>query len=246
MSAPHELTEERLEETIERDFVEGFLGGRTVYERYRREVDENGLVDHLKSAYDEFWGIVDGSSGYNTGRVGYEEGIRLYAIVRTLQPELAVETGVCNGFSTAFLLLALDRNGRGKLHSIDLPEIAGADYEPGTFWEGKGGAAIPSGKEPGWMIPADLKGRWELTVGRSDRELLPLLERVGPIGLFMHDSEHSYECMWFEFTTAFPALKPGGVLVADDMNWNDAFANFAAETECRPVIIGKKLAFLRK
>jgi hypothetical protein len=246
MSTPNELTEEGLEETIERDFVEGFLGGRTVFEQYRREVDQSGLVDHLKSTYDEFWGIVDGSSGYNTGRVGYDEGIRLYAIVRTLRPELAVETGVCNGFSTAFLLLGLDRNNRGKLHSIDLPEIAGADYEPGTFWEGKGGAAIPPGKEPGWMIPAELKERWELTLGRSDPELPPLLERLGPIGLFMHDSEHSYECMWFEFTTAFPALAPGGVLVADDMNWNDAFTNFAAETGCRPVVIGKKLAFLQK
>src|SRR5439155_326535 len=79
-----------------------------------------------------FWRTVKGTTErgqrYNTGRVtgreGYEEGVRLYAIVRELRPRVAVETGVCNGVSTAFLLLALEANGFGELHSIDLPELA--------------------------------------------------------------------------------------------------------------------------
>ncbi len=217
-----------------------------VAERYREEVEESGLVDHLKATYDEFWGIVEPASRYNTGRLGYEEGIRLYALLREQQPEVAVETGVCNGFSTAFLLLALQRNERGRLHSIDLPEIAGADYEPGTFWEGKGGAAIPPGKEPGWTIPAELKERWELTVGRSDDELPGLLARLGPIGFFMHDSEHSYECMAFEFRTAWPVLADDGVLVADDWNWNPAWAEFCTTVKREPVVLGKKLAYVVK
>ena len=72
---------------------------------------------------------------YNTGRVtgrdGYDEGLRLYRLLRELQPRVAVETGVCNGVSTAFLLLALEDNGEGALHSIDLPEVAGEEYEEG-------------------------------------------------------------------------------------------------------------------
>ena len=69
-------------------------------------------------------------------------------MLRKLRPALAVETGVCNGVSTAFLLLALVENGAGELWSVDLPEVAGEDYEPGTFWDGKGGAVVPVGEDP--------------------------------------------------------------------------------------------------
>jgi predicted O-methyltransferase YrrM len=236
----------QIEEQVAREFVDGFLGGEDVLAHFRAEVEEARLVEQLQAGYEEYWGIVDPASRYNTGRLAYEEGIRLYALVRKLRPRVAVETGVCNGFSTAFLLLGLERNEAGELHSIDLPEVVGADYRPGTFWEGKQGAAIPPGKEPGWMIPAQLRECWSLTIGRSQDELPQLLDRLGEIDLFVHDSEHSYECMDFEFRTAWPALREGGALVADDWNWNDAFAELARDVDRTPITLGKKLALLRK
>jgi len=128
----------------------------------------------------------------------------------------------------------------------DRPTVAGVEYEPGTFWEGKGGAAIPPGKEPGWMIPDELKERWTLVFGTSYDELPPLLDRLGAIDFFIHDSEHSYECMSFEFAQAWEALREGGVVVADDAHWNTAFAEFAARIERTPVTLGKKLEFVQK
>ncbi|MGH3117041.1 MAG: class I SAM-dependent methyltransferase [Gaiellales bacterium] len=172
--------------------------------------------------------------------------MRLYGLVRELKPRVAVETGVCNGVSTAFLLLALKRNGEGELHSIDLPEVAGEAYEAGTFWDGKGGAVIPPGKGPGWMVPDELRARWHLVLGRSQDELPPLLERVGEIDLFMHDSEHSYECMSFEFSTAWAAMRPGGVLIADDVNVNSAWDEFTREIDREPETIGPKLSMIVK
>jgi predicted O-methyltransferase YrrM len=166
--------------------------------------------------------------------------------VRQLRPAVAVETGVCNGVSTAFLLLALERNAEGELHSIDLPEVAGEEYEAGTFWDGKGGAVIPPGKEPGWMVPEELRSRWQLVLGRSQDALPPLLERVGGIDFFMHDSEHSYECMSFEFATAWSALCPGGALVADDVNVNSAWDEFTAEVGRAPESLGSKLSMIVK
>jgi predicted O-methyltransferase YrrM len=240
------MAADTLAERIEREFGDGFLGGRRRLDEYRREVQESRLVEHLQTRYEEYWKIVDPSTRYNTGRVGYEEGVRLYALVRALQPSVAVETGVCNGFSTAFLLLALQHNGCGALHSIDLPEVAGVDYEPGTFWEGKGGAAIPPGKESGWMIPDELQERWTLVLGMSYDELPPLLERLGTIDFFIHDSEHSYECMSFEFARAWDGLGEGGVVVADDAHWNTAFAEFAARIGRTPIALGKKLEFVQK
>jgi hypothetical protein len=212
------------------------------------------LIDHLELRAAEFWDTVQGQTPrgqrYNTGRVtgrdGYDEGLRLYKLLRDLRPEVAVETGVCNGVSTAFLLLALEDNGAGALHSIDLPEIAGEEYEEGTFWDGKGGAVIPPGKEPGWMVPPALRERWELVLGRSQDELPPLFERVGPIDFFMHDSEHSYECMSFEFHAAWEALRDGGLLVADDVNVNTAWAEFVREVGREPEALGPKLAMITK
>jgi len=212
------------------------------------------LIALLDERAAEFWDTVQGETArghrYNTGRVtgrdGYDEGLRLYRLLRELQPETGVETGVCNGVSTAFVLLAMEDNRKGVLHSIDLPEIAGEEYEEGTFWDGKGGAVIPPGKEPGWMVPPGLRERWRLVLGRSQDELPPLLERVGEIDFFMHDSEHSYECMSFEFRAAWPALRDGGILVADDVNVNAAWDEFTREVDRAPEALGPKLAMITK
>jgi predicted O-methyltransferase YrrM len=212
------------------------------------------LIDHLEDRAAEFWDTVQGETQrghrYNTGRVtgrdGYDEGLQLYRLLRELRPRVAVETGVCNGVSTAFVLLALEDNGGGELWSIDLPEVAGEEYEPGTFWDGKGGAVIPPGKEPGWMVPRDLRDRWHLVLGRSQDELPRVLERVGEIDFFMHDSEHSYECMSFEFRAAWDALREGGALVADDVNVNSAWDEFVRDVGRDPEALGPKLAMIRK
>jgi predicted O-methyltransferase YrrM len=212
------------------------------------------LIDHLERRAAEFWDTVQGQTSrghrYNTGRItgrdGYDEGLRLYRLLRDVRPRVAVETGVCNGVSTAFLLLALEDNGEGELHSIDLPEVAGEEYKQGTFWDGKGGAVIPPGKEPGWMVPPELRDRWDLVLGRSQEELPPLVERLGAIDCFMHDSEHSYECMSFEFRAAWDALREGGVLVADDVNVNTAWDEFVGEVGREPEALGPKLAMITK
>jgi predicted O-methyltransferase YrrM len=248
------LTSEKpLDRRLDRALTERFLGDPDALARAEREIEAGGLVGHLEEQAAHFWRTVQGSTRghrYNTGRAtgrdGYGEGLRLYAVLRKLRPAVAVETGVCNGVSTAFLLLALHANGTGELWSVDLPEIAGEDYEPGTFWDGKGGAVIPAGKEPGWMIPPNLRDRWQLHLGRSQDELPGLLERLGTIDFFMHDSEHSEACMRFEFESTWPRLREGGVLAADDVNVNTAFADFASANDREPIEIGPKLALLVK
>jgi predicted O-methyltransferase YrrM len=240
-----------LDRRLDRELTERFLGDPEALRGADEEIEDSGLVHHLEEQAAHFWRTVEGETRghrYNTGRAtgrdGYGEGLRLYAVLRKLRPRIAVETGVCNGVSTAFLLLALDANGEGELHSLDLPEIAGEDYEPGTFWDGKGGAVIPAGREPGWMIPERLRSRWRLTLGRSQDELPGLLRRLGAIDFFMHDSEHSENCMRFEFEHAWAAMRPEGVLAADDVTQNSAFADFAAAQDREPIEIGPKLALI--
>jgi predicted O-methyltransferase YrrM len=230
-----------------RDEVARFLGGRGTLAAYEREVRGSGLMEHLlDKGREHHAAVVATGAGHSLGAIGYTEGAYLYAVLREARPEVVVETGVANGFSTAFSLLALNVNGAGQLHSVDLPREVGRDYGPGTFYEGEGRAGIPPGSEPGWLIPQELKERWTLILGRSQEELPLLLDRLGTVDIFMHDSEHSFECMWFEFNAAWPALTPGGVLVSDDVNSTEAFGRFAAQEARDPVRLAPGMALLRK
>src|SRR6266487_61510 len=230
-----------------RDEVARFLGGRDVLAGYEREVKASGLMEHLlEKGREHHAAVVATGAGHSLGAIGYTEGVYLYALLRTVRPEVMVETGVANGFSTAFSLLALQSNETGHLHSVDLPRELGRDYEPGTFYAGEGRAGIPPGSEPGWLIPQALKERWTLILGRSQEELPPLLERLGTVDVFMHDSEHSFDCMWFEFNAAWPALRPGGVLVSDDVNSTEAFGRFAAQESREPVRLARGMALLKR
>lgn len=134
-----------------------------------------------------------------------------YATVLAVCPEIVVETGIANGVSSAHLLLALHKNGRGTLHSI---EIGDSTY-------------LPPGREPGWMVPDWLRSRWQVHIGDSKRLLPELLRELRSIDLFAHDSLHTYDHMMFEFEQAYPHVRPGGVLVADDALWNNAFWDFS-------------------
>jgi predicted O-methyltransferase YrrM len=228
-----------------REFATWF-GSDAELSTYRAEAQP--LLDELRSKRASFDQRVQGETRgwrYVFGNLREEEAINLYAMLRKTKPEVVVETGVCNGFSSSFILSALEHNRSGRLYSVDFPEVAG-ETPSGTFWEGKIGAVIPSGEQPGWIIPDRLRSRWRLSLGRSQDVLPPLLKELGAIDCFMHDSEHSYECMSFEFNAAWPVMRAGGSLVADDFLWNDAFPEFS-RTHQRPIVrLSRRTAFVVK
>ena len=150
----------------------------------------------------------------------------LYAICRWFNPGVVVETGVHYGASTSFILSALNDNQAGHLYSIDAPNRV---YNSS---KGKHSDLLPDGCETGFVVPQFLKSRWTLIPGTSYEKLAELLDKVGNIDIFFHDSEHTYETMLFEFKEAWPKLKPGGLLIADDVLWNKAFIDFCSSVEC--------------
>ncbi len=127
----------------------------------------------------------------------------LYALVRLLRPTHLVETGVSSGVSSAHLLLALEKNHAGTLHSIDLPTpqkgpVLGKDESP---------VSIPPGLASGWAVPFR-SPRWDLRIGDT-RQLLPgLVDSLPSVDLFLHDDLHTEENLASELAILRPKLPP--------------------------------------
>jgi hypothetical protein len=129
-----------------------------------------------------------------------------YAACRALRPRQVVETGVCYGVTTAFLLQSLRVNGTGELHSIDLPPLGrkASDFV-------------------GILVPGDLRARWVLHRGTS-RLLLPqVLKQIGTVDLFIHDSLHTCRNIRRELRAIIPYLSEPALVLSDDIDANPAF-----------------------
>lgn len=218
-------SEETGDSALHEDFSDRFFRSDQAYQSLRGELEDEGVSEIREESLEEFSKLTNGRDYFG---IPHEVGIRLYTITRALEPETVIETGVCNGLSTMYLLLALRKNGQGHLHSIDYPYYADEaldEFRAETF-EGYGGAAIPADKEPGWIVPDELRDLWNLRIGKSQRELPKLVTEVQQFDVFLHDSEHSLPCMMFEYELAWEWLSDNGVLLSDDISWNDGFQSF--------------------
>lgn len=181
------------------------------------------------AAFDASWAAAKqtmAEQGLRVGRQNYgddddaDPGLArtLWCLVHHLQPQSVVETGVAHGLSSRIMLDSLVRNGeRGRLYSIDRPAM--------TIDERRA--------EIGAAVPEELRGRWEYLEGASRRRLPPLLRELGQIDLFVHDSLHSTRNVHWELTAAWKALRPGGVVVVDDVDFNWGFERFLQEGKGR-------------
>lgn len=216
-----------LSRSLESNWTALAFADAQAWRRHRQELRDSGLLDRLRSELDAAFAGLTGQT--IRGKAMVSGGVRalhaemLWALVRARRPRLVVETGVCNGLSSAILLEAMAANGEGRLISIDLPEFSNPDLNPVELWEGKGGAVVPEGRRVGWLAPARLHDRWRLVLEPSQKVLEPLLAEHGPVDMFIHDSEHSYENQMFEFAAGYRALASGGLLVATDIDWSRAF-----------------------
>jgi predicted O-methyltransferase YrrM len=167
---------------------------------------------------------------YVPGWVNLDDALFLYWLVRSLKPRTIVQTGVCNGLSSAFMMLALAKNGpEGRLHVVDLPPVFNPKDEAWTVKGKVYGVVIPEGKSSGWIVPDAYQDRFEVMSGDAKVLLPKLVDKVDAIDMFYHDSDHTYNHMMFEFREAKRKLKPGGLIVGDDISWNASVWDFADE-----------------
>ena len=141
----------------------------------------------------------------------------IYALVRSIRPNVILETGVANGHSTYFILNALANNKAGKLHSIDVNAKAGA------------------------LIQEDERDRWDLSIMPGfltrKRDFKGAIDRIGTIDVFFHDSNHFYYWQNFEYNSVLPKIRQGGYLLSDDVDYSYAFLDLSKKQSLEPTFI---------
>ncbi len=135
--------------------------------------------------------------------INKESSRLIYLLVRIIRPIQIVETGVANGISTYFILNALIKNNFGSLISIDI------DNNVASF------------------LNDEERKRWRLKVldvKRNPRkQFLKIIEELQELSIYIHDGDHSYPWQYMEYNTALNKLKPGGILLSDDVDSSYAF-----------------------
>ncbi len=166
-------------------------------------INENLQRNLPKKRYDKIKYFI-----YNKDWIEILETI--YVLLRVITPDIVVETGVGEiGMSTTYILSALNDNNNGILYSID----------PDKFYP-------VFGYHVGNGVPSTFKERHRLVTGISQKELKPLLEKLGEIDVFLHDGDHKYSTKLFEYNVAYEHSKSGSIILSDD-TWDSAFDYFS-------------------
>lgn len=134
-----------------------------------------------------------------------------YALIRSAQPEHVIETGTALGLGSCVIAAALLRNGHGRLTTIDTDPDAGYLIQ-----------------EP-WASVIDCR------IGNS----IDVLRTVRKVGMFIHDSLHTYDHESREFAAVQPNLQSNAIVLSDNSQETPALSDWAERT-------GRQYLFFRE
>jgi predicted O-methyltransferase YrrM len=165
---------------------------------------------------------------YGVGSIELNDALFLYWLVRQTKPRRIVQCGAFNGQASAFMMLALAKNGPdGTLTIIDQSPIFDPE-DPSWTVEGKiYGAVLPPGKTSAWMVPDQYRARLQILNGEVNGLLPKVVDDLDAIDLFYYASDHAYQQIMPAFEQAKRKLRQGGLVVAVDVGWNASLWDFA-------------------
>jgi predicted O-methyltransferase YrrM len=143
----------------------------------------------------------------------------LYYLCRHIRARRVLETGVALGWSSLAILLAISAERGARLHSVDLPYTR-----------------LRATKWVGVAVPPPLKDFWTLH-RMADREGLPRGLAQGPFDLCHYDSDKSLEGRLWAYPRMWAALRPGGLLISDDVADNRAWRTFCAQLGRETIVV---------
>jgi hypothetical protein len=182
-------------------------------QQLHRELRESDLPDTLVSR------------GADLGFVReLPQGSLLYLLVRATRPRRVVETGVGPGYSTAWILAAIERNGEGELTSLG----------PGSA---RGRPSLDGHTSVGQFVPPALRGRWTLALGNTEDRLRGILAGAREVDLFFYDNGPETARARFELRSAWDALSDRGMLLAHHTDASPAWADLCRLQGVPPQIL---------
>ena len=172
--------------------------------------------------------------------------ILIYILIRHFKPKKILETGVHAGGNTVFILRAVYKNYldnkkkvalRQRVLSIDLP-----DSEIRKKLNKKYNNRHPFVKnlelydealKPGFIIPEKYKKFLTIKLGDS----LKVLKKTKiKFDFYIHDSEHSFSFLKKELNIVDKKTSKKSVIIADDIDWSNAFYNFCSNKKYYPIL----------
>lgn len=145
----------------------------------------------------------------------------LYSLVRWRRPRLALETGIARGASSWTLLQAMEANGYGSLHSVDVMS------------------------DVGQLVPSELHSRWSRHIvdpSHARAQFLDILDSLDELDFFFHDSDHNERWMQFELSAVKERVESGCIVGADDVQANRAFMKELSPAERGIVLLDSRKA----
>jgi predicted O-methyltransferase YrrM len=168
-------------------------------------VSIGSYLDALLSSEEPFdrpWTSTDvGAHAAVSSSLG-RSGRILMACVRWSRARSVLELGTAYGLGSAFFAEALRRQvDPGHLATIE--------------------ASLPQSTFSSALLRSSYSDVVTAHVGRSEAVLPTVIKDHGPFDLFFHDAEHSERAYVEDFASVVDQLRPGTVVVYDDINWND-------------------------
>ncbi|MDQ3340890.1 MAG: class I SAM-dependent methyltransferase [Myxococcota bacterium] len=145
----------------------------------------------------------------------------IYHLAEYVEATRAIETGVSAGWSSLAFLLSLAKRG-GKLASTDMPY-------PGSTKE--------AARYVGAVVPDELRAHWKLIPEPDGTALPKALAGLPEIDICHYDSDKSYDGRMWAYRLLWRALRPGGVMISDDIDDNFGFFHFCGEVQQRAVVV---------
>jgi predicted O-methyltransferase YrrM len=126
----------------------------------------------------------------------------LMRIVRELRPESCLELGTGAGVSAAYQAAALELNGSGRLTTLERDAVWFQVAREGLLGLGLDRRARVHSASPSGAIDA-------------------AIAEVGALDFAFIDADHTREATLQHFDLLVPRMRPGAVVLLDDITWDD-------------------------
>jgi hypothetical protein len=81
--------------------------------------------------------------------------------------------------------------------------------------------------ETGAAVTDACRPRWTYVEGSSRQRLPDVIREVNQVDVFIHDSLHTAKNTRFEMDRVAAVMRPGGIMLIDDISTHDGFTSFA-------------------